>query len=137
MFQYIVWHISTDCYGTFWHFVCFLWTRFVTLDLFTKRANKSNYLDINDGHYRTKQTFIVEVGVLGVHSDENQQKVSEDLMLFMTFVDCIILCLDWALSADTEYCMVCFFRKAFFKIWHSSCIKEKCIYNSMHNSCIF
>ena len=48
--------------------------RFVRLDLFTKRANKSSYLDINDGHYRTKQTFIVELGFLGVHSDEDHQK---------------------------------------------------------------
>ena len=28
------------------------------LELFTKRPNKRSYLDINDGHYRTKQTFV-------------------------------------------------------------------------------
>ena len=40
------------------------------------------------------------------------------IMLFMTFVDCIVwriyACLDWALSADSDYCMVSFFRY-FFK----------------------
>ena len=42
------------------------------LDLCTKRANKSSYLDINNGHYRT--AFIVELGFLGVHSDEDRQR---------------------------------------------------------------
>jgi hypothetical protein len=46
----------------------------MTLDLFTKRANKSSSLDINDGHYRTNQTFNVELGFLGVHSDEDHQR---------------------------------------------------------------
>jgi hypothetical protein len=44
------------------------------LDLFTKRPNKRRYLDINDGHYRTNQTFMVELGFLGVHSDEDHQR---------------------------------------------------------------
>jgi hypothetical protein len=44
------------------------------LDLCTKRANKSSYLDINKGHYRTNQAFIVELGILGVHSDEDRQR---------------------------------------------------------------
>ena len=47
----------------------------MSLDLFTKRANKRRYLDINDGLYRTKQTFIVELGFLGVHSDEDPQRL--------------------------------------------------------------
>jgi hypothetical protein len=34
------------------------------LDIYTKRANKRRYLDINNGHYRTKQTFIVDLGFL-------------------------------------------------------------------------
>ena len=45
-----------------------------SLDLCNKRANKSSYLDLNNGHYRTKQTFIVELGFLGVHSDEDHQR---------------------------------------------------------------
>ena len=44
------------------------------LDLFTKRPNKRRYLDITDGHYRTNQTFMVELGFLGVHSDEDNQR---------------------------------------------------------------
>ena len=44
------------------------------LDMCTKSPNKSSYLDINNGHYRTNQTFIVELGFLGVHSDEDHQK---------------------------------------------------------------
>jgi hypothetical protein len=44
---------------------------FLSFDLITKRANKISYLDINDGHYRRKQIFIVE---LGVHSDEDHQR---------------------------------------------------------------
>ena len=47
------------------------------LDLFTKRPNKRRYLDITDGHYQTNQTFMVELGFLGVHSEEDNQKVSE------------------------------------------------------------
>ena len=43
-------------------------------DLCTKCANKSSYLNINNGHYRTNQTFIVELGFLGVHSDEDRQR---------------------------------------------------------------
>ena len=38
-----------------------------------KARTKRRYLDINDGHYRTNQTFIVELGFLGVHSDEDQR----------------------------------------------------------------
>ena len=45
-----------------------------SLDLCTKRANKSTYLDINNGHYRTNQAFTVELGFLGVHSDEDRQR---------------------------------------------------------------
>ena len=41
------------------------------------------------------------------------------------------------LSAVSDYCMVCFFRKVFLKIWHSGCIKERYIYISMSNNCIF
>ena len=44
------------------------------LDLCTERANKSSYLDINNGHYRTNKAFIVELGFLGVHSDEDRQR---------------------------------------------------------------
>ena len=44
------------------------------LDLCTKRSNKTSYLDINNGHYRTNQAFIVEVGFLRVHSDEDCQR---------------------------------------------------------------
>ena len=36
--------------------------------------NKSSYLDMNIGHYRTNQAFIVELGFLGVHSDEDHQR---------------------------------------------------------------
>ena len=43
------------------------------LDLFTKHPNKRRYLDITDGHYRTNKTFMVELGFLGVHSDEDHQ----------------------------------------------------------------
>ena len=31
-------------------------------------------MDINDEPYRTNQTFIVELGCLGVHSDEDPQR---------------------------------------------------------------
>jgi hypothetical protein len=34
----------------------------------------SGYLDINDGLYGTVQSFIVELGFLGVPSDEDHQK---------------------------------------------------------------
>ena len=37
-------------------------------------ATKRRYLDINMDVILTKQTFLVEVGVLGVHSDEDQQR---------------------------------------------------------------
>ena len=41
--------------------------------LCTKRA-KRRYLDINHGLYQTNQTFIVELGFLGVHSNEDHQR---------------------------------------------------------------
>ena len=44
------------------------------LDLFTKRPNKGRYLDINDELYQTNQKCIVELGILGVHSDEDDQR---------------------------------------------------------------
>jgi hypothetical protein len=44
----------------------------MNLDL--KARTKRRYLDINDGLYRTKQTFIVDLGFLGVHSDEDHQR---------------------------------------------------------------
>ena len=44
------------------------------LDRCTKRTNKSSYLDINNGHYRTNQAFIVKLGFLGVHSDEDHHQ---------------------------------------------------------------
>ena len=44
------------------------------LDLCTKRANKSSNLDINTGHYGTNQAFIVELGFLGMHSDDDHQR---------------------------------------------------------------
>ena len=40
------------------------------------------------------------------------------------------------LSAVSDYCMVCFFLKVKKKIWHSSCINERYIYNSMCITCI-
>ena len=45
----------------------------MNVDYWTERANKRSYFDINYGHYRTKQTLIVELGFLGVHSDEDQR----------------------------------------------------------------
>jgi hypothetical protein len=42
------------------------------LDYWAECANIN--LDINYGHYRTKQTFIVELGFPGVHSDEDHQR---------------------------------------------------------------
>ena len=44
----------------------------MSLDLLTKRVNKRRYLDINYGLHQTK-TFIVELGFLGVYSDEDQR----------------------------------------------------------------
>ena len=44
------------------------------LDMCTKHASKSSYLDISNGHYRTKQRFIVELGFLALHSDEDNQR---------------------------------------------------------------
>ena len=55
-------------------------------------------MDINDDLYRTNQTFIVELGFLGVHSDEDHQ-----IYLFWLF---------WALSTVLR---LCFFRKVFLK----------------------
>ena len=46
----------------------------MNVDYWTEHANKRSYFDINDGHYRTKQTFIVELGFPGVHSDEDHQR---------------------------------------------------------------
>ena len=46
--------------------------------LCTKRANQ-RCLDINYGLYGTNQKCIVKLGFLGVHSDEDHQKVSEYL----------------------------------------------------------
>ena len=56
-------------------------------------------------------------------------------MLFLTsvrnMVDIwrIFIWLDWALSAVL--------RLGFLKIWHSGCIKEKSLFNSVNNTCIF
>ena len=44
-------------------------------------------MDINYGLFRTKQTFIVELGFLGVHSDEDHQRKVAFIMLFLTFTD--------------------------------------------------
>ena len=49
---------------------CASWIWICELNARTKRRN----LDINDGLYWTKQTFIVELGLLGVHSDEDHQR---------------------------------------------------------------
>ena len=40
------------------------------------------YLDINEGLYRTNQKCIVELGFLGVHTDEDQRKVNIYIAIF-------------------------------------------------------
>ena len=42
--------------------------------LCTERANKRSYFEINYVHYRTEQALIVDLGFLGVHSDEDHQR---------------------------------------------------------------
>ena len=67
----------TGFYGllyNFWNFSSdVLLDLHARLDLLTKRPNKRIYLGINDGHYRTNQAFIVDLGFMGVHSDEDHQ----------------------------------------------------------------
>ena len=41
------------------------------LDYWAKRTNKKEVFGHKDELYRTSQTFIVELGFLGVHSDED------------------------------------------------------------------
>ena len=49
----------------------FAWT---SASFWTNRASKSSYLDTSNGHYGTKQQFIVELGLLALHSDERSSK---------------------------------------------------------------
>ena len=112
-------------------FDMFLWTVMEFMDFSSARASWSwitglnelttrRNLDINDGHYRTKQTFIVELGFLGVHSDEDHQRqvniynAISDFCWLHNMAGICMACLGaWALYLD--YCMVCFFRKAVLK----------------------
>ena len=54
----IVWHVSINFYCTF-DFVLMLRVLIVPLDFWTKRTNKAEVLGHKEGHYWTKQTFIV------------------------------------------------------------------------------
>ena len=59
------------CNITFWAFrPTFRLDLHARLDLFTKRPNKRSYYEL----YRTNQTFVVELGFMGVHSDEDYQR---------------------------------------------------------------
>ena len=102
----------------FWLFVCTCvsWIWITGINAWTKRR----YLDINYGHYRTKQTFIVELRFLGVHSDEDKQRkvniynAISDFCWLHNMADICSGCFGlWALYSD--YCMVCFFGKVFLK----------------------
>ena len=42
--------------------------------LCTERPNKRRYFGIYYGHYRTEQAFIMDLGFMGVHSDEDHQR---------------------------------------------------------------
>ena len=46
----------------------------MNVDYWTELANKMSYFEINGVHYQTEQALIVDLGFLGVHSDEDHQR---------------------------------------------------------------
>ena len=65
-------HVSTNCNMTFGLNFCLDLPARRGFRLCTDRVNQKE--DINDGLYGTNQTFIVELGFLGVYSDEDLQR---------------------------------------------------------------
>ena len=47
----------------------------MNLDYWAERANNKKVFGHKDEPFRTNQTFIVELGFLGVHSDEDHQRL--------------------------------------------------------------
>ena len=86
---YLVWPLLPGIYllEVFWKFSCELsWTSSQFLGTWAECDSKCSYLDTSIGHYGTKHRFIVELGLLALHSDERSSKVREYLCCNFVFL---------------------------------------------------
>jgi hypothetical protein len=74
---YIIWHVSTDCNGTFLLFVCSKWSRVINLEYWAKRANKEEVFGHKWWTLSNKTNSYCGTGIPGSAFWWSSSKVSE------------------------------------------------------------
>ena len=87
--------------------------------------------------YGTNQSFIVELGFLGLPSDEDIQSKWIFIVFFVASVDVKMAAISLANLGSESHSQMIIFPGSFFEIWHSGCIEDTFIFNSVNNTCIF